>query len=58
MFLMKDTILGVVRHTLTGAGGSLIAKGVLTTNTLDEAVGAVITLVGVIWSILSKKKTQ
>ena len=58
MHEMKDTVLGVVRHTLTTAGGSLIAKGVLTTSTLDEGVGALVTLVGVIWSILSKNKAE
>ena len=54
--LMKDTLLGIIRHTLTTAGGSLIAKGVLTTNTLDESVGALVTLIGVVWSIVSKKQ--
>ncbi len=54
--MMKETLQGIIRHTLTAAGGSLIAKGVLTANTLDESVGAVVTLVGVIWSILAKKQ--
>lgn len=51
---MKDYVLSLARHGLTTVGGSLIAKGLLTASTLDEVVGAIITIVGVIWSIVSK----
>ena len=53
----KDTILnGIVRHILTAAGGGLISKGVLAQTELEMAIGAIITLVGVIWSAIAKKK--
>jgi len=51
---MQDIILGIVRHALTSAGGSLIAKGLLTAATLDQGIGAVIALAGVAWSVAIK----
>jgi len=55
---MKDIILGVARHTLTTAGGALTAKGLATGATVDQGVGAVITLLGIIWSILEKLRSR
>lgn len=51
---MKDIILGIVRHLLTTAGGTLITKGVITSTTLDQGVGALLTVTGVAWSIAQK----
>jgi hypothetical protein len=51
---MKDVISSLVRHGLTTAGGTLVAKGAIAASTLDEAVGAVMVLVGVVWSIIQK----
>ena len=53
---MNDTINGIARHMLTTAGGALVTKGVVTATTLDQGIGALMTLVGIIWSIASKKK--
>ena len=51
----QDTVLnGIVRHILTAAGGALVARGSLAESELDLAVGAIITLVGVIWSAIAK----
>ena len=52
----KDQVLGLVRHILTFAGGILIAKGLVTDAMTNELVGSIISLVGVVWSIVSKKK--
>jgi hypothetical protein len=51
----KEQVLGIVRHVLTFAGGIVIAKGLADENTVNEIIGGVITLVGTIWSIVSKK---
>lgn len=51
----KDQVLGLVRHILTFAGGILIAKGLVTDAMTNELVGSIISLVGVVWSIFSKK---
>jgi hypothetical protein len=55
MKLTKEQLLGIVRHTLTFVGGILLAKGLASEATINEISGAAITLVGAIWSILSKK---
>ena len=52
---MTPLIAGLVRHALTTAGGALVANGALSSDDLSAAVGALITLIGVIWSALSKK---
>ena len=53
----QDTVLnGIVRHLLTAGGGALVTKGVLGEAELEMAIGAIITIAGVIWSALAKKK--
>ena len=53
----QDTVLnGIVRHILTAGGGVLVSKGVMTDGMLETSIGAVITIAGVIWSALAKKK--
>jgi hypothetical protein len=52
---MKESILGVTRHILTTAGGYLVSTGLIASNELELAVGAIITLAGVVWSIFDKK---
>lgn len=51
----KEQILGLVRHVLTIAGGALVTRGIVDDATSTELVGAVITIIGIIWSIASKK---
>jgi uncharacterized membrane protein YphA (DoxX/SURF4 family) len=55
MKLTREQVLGIVRHTLTFVGGILIAKGLITESVSLDIIGGVMTLVGSIWSILSKK---
>ena len=51
----QDTVLnGIVRHILTAAGGALVDRGSLAESELDLAVGAIITLAGVIWNAIAK----
>lgn len=54
--MSKEIILGLVRHILTTAGGVLATKGVIDAGSAETAVGAVIALAGVIWSVVAKKK--
>ena len=51
-----SVLIGVVRHLLTGGGGALVTKGVVSDGQLELAIGAIITIAGVIWSALAKKK--
>lgn len=52
----KAVVLGVVRHILTAVGGALASQGVLSADDTNALVGGIVALVGVVWSIVSKKK--
>lgn len=52
---MKEQALGLIRHVLTFAGGILVAKGLVAEGVNEEIIGGIMTLVGAIWSIASKK---
>jgi hypothetical protein len=51
----KEQVLGILRHVLTFVGGIVIAKGLVDESLYTELVGGVMTLVGTVWSIVSKK---
>lgn len=55
--MSKEQVLGVVRHGLTFLGGLLVTKGLMDTGMVEEVMGAVITLVGAVWSVVVKNKT-
>ncbi len=55
---MLATISGIIRHAMTFGGGYLIDKDLTTTTEWEGAVAAVVTLVGVVWSMYEKKKSQ
>jgi hypothetical protein len=52
---MKDQILGLIRHTLTFVGGIAVAKGLIDESSVPEILGAIVTLIGSIWSVMVKK---
>jgi hypothetical protein len=52
---MKDQILGLVRHALTFVGGIIVAKGLVDDILFQEILGGIMTLVGGVWSVVSKK---
>ncbi|MFM7855413.1 MAG: hypothetical protein ACKO96_26680 [Flammeovirgaceae bacterium] len=39
-----------------GSGGVVVAKGLVDENLSQELIGGVMTIVGAVWSIVSKKK--
>lgn len=49
------SVLSVLRHVLTFAGGYLVTKGLIDEGTLNELVGGIITVGGIVWGILDKK---
>jgi hypothetical protein len=51
----KEQIMGIIRHTLTFVGGILVIKGIATEATTQEVIGAIITAVGAVWSVVSNK---
>ena len=53
----QDTVLnGIVRHILTDVGGALVARGSLAESELEPAVGAIITMAGIIWRAFAKRR--
>lgn len=48
-------VSAVLRHLLTAVGGIAVARGYLDSGTLETTVGAVLTIVGVAWSIWDKR---
>lgn len=54
--MKREVILGVVRHTLTFAGGILVAKGLLDQGVLSEIIGGLMTVIGGVWSVIDKAK--
>lgn len=54
--IIKEQVLGLIRHTLTFVGGILIMKGLLTDSTATDLIGGIMTLVGTVWSVVSNKK--
>jgi hypothetical protein len=47
--------LAMLRHLLTFAGGALAARGIVDSATADVISGAVLTIVGAVWSVVEKK---
>lgn len=52
--IMKEKVLGIVRHALTFIGGLAVAKGVVEESLAQEVIGGFVTLVGAVWSIIDK----
>jgi len=56
--IMKEKTLGIIRHALTFVGGVLVTQGVIDDALFMELFGAVMTLVGGVWSVFDKKKAE
>jgi hypothetical protein len=54
---MNPTVSSLIRHGLTAAGGFLVAKGLASTDQVGEIAGAIVTIVGVVLSVLKNKKS-
>lgn len=54
--MKKDQIIGIIRHTLTFAGGFVVAGGYASEQVMFEAIGGTVTFIGIIWSIVAKRK--
>lgn len=53
---MKEKWLGIIRHVLTFAGGIVVAKGLIEEALFQEILGGLMTVVGGVWSVISKKQ--
>jgi hypothetical protein len=52
---MQEKVLGILRHALTFVGGLIVTKGLIDESLFLELSGALLTIVGGLWSVLSKK---
>lgn len=52
----QETILGLVRHALTAAGGALVTDGIISGSDLQNGVGALVVLIGIGWSAWNKSQ--
>ena len=50
-----EMIAGLLRHGLTFGGGFVAQNGWASASDVELAVGAVMTLVGIVWSAWTKK---
>ncbi|MCX7723544.1 MAG: hypothetical protein N2379_10895 [Verrucomicrobiae bacterium] len=55
---MNEIVRSVVRAVLHAAGGWLVARGWTTQGSLEEAIGALILLIGFTMSVLRAAKNQ
>jgi hypothetical protein len=47
-------VLGLLRHVLTALGGVLVSKGVFSADLFEQLIGALMTIVGGVWSAAQK----
>jgi hypothetical protein len=52
--MTKDSVLSVIRHALTFAGGAFLPAGAVSGDELQIAIGAIMTLVGLAWGVFEK----
>ena len=55
---MKNTILSILRHGLTFAGGLLVTKDLLSDSTANEVAGAVTTTIGLLWGAVDEYRAE
>jgi hypothetical protein len=51
----RSMLLALLRHGLTTAGGALTTQGLASSDEVNQLAGAVITIVGIVWSIFEKR---
>lgn len=47
----REQVFGIIRHALTFIGGIVVIKGISNEALIEEAIGAIMTAIGAIWSI-------
>lgn len=52
--MSKEQIFGIVRHIATAVGGGLILSGKADEALVQESIGALLTVLGVVWSLVEK----
>jgi hypothetical protein len=53
---MNPNLSSLIRHGLTAAGGFLVAKGLASADQVGELAGAIVTIAGLVLSMIKNKK--
>lgn len=53
--MLKPAILALIRQVLTVAGTALVAKGYVQASDIEPAMGALLTIGSVVWSVTDKR---
>lgn len=53
--MQSSFVLALVRHILTFVGGAAVARGYMDDASMQQIVGAVVTLISLGWSLLDKR---
>ena len=56
--MTTESILALIRHGLTFAGGAMVTNGMATDADVNSGVGAVMTLIGLGWSFVRKYRNK
>lgn len=54
-WLSSEVLIGILRSLLTTAGSGLVADGVLTGGQLQQGVGAIVLIAGIVTSVISNR---
>jgi len=54
----QEQVMGIIRHVLTFVGGIIVMKGYADEAFVMEVTGGVLTLIGGVWSIVTKVKSE
>lgn len=57
-WLNKVTVMALVRHAMTFAGGVLISAGIFDAGTIEQLTGAIVTIAGALWSLYEKSQRE
>lgn len=55
---LKASLIGLLRHVLTIAGGAVATRGFIATSEVEIYVGAGLAVVGAAWSVFEKKRKR
>lgn len=56
--MSKTQVLSLIRHTLTFVGGVLITQGTIEESVVEQIIATSLTLIGLVWGVIEKKKGE
>lgn len=56
--VMRDIVLGLLRHTLTTFGGAMVAHGYIDAGQVEPVIGAMVVIAGAAWSAIEKHQRK